>query len=100
MIEPHPLLGDAKAAEEALVQMRERTTPGSSWAAFQNVALDSANVGHLQFLKVGPGCTYAEPPEKYPADTTHGMGWRYFFVGFVDLTDGTIHSEPLPCSPT
>lgn len=87
MIKPHPLLGDATPAEEALEQMRER---GGTWAAFQNIAMDSASLGHLQFLKVGEGCTFTEPPEKYPKDTEHGMGWRYYFVGFVDLTDGTI----------
>lgn len=84
---PTTLLGDEKPALEALEQMKKL---GGTWAAYQNVALDSANCGHLQFLKVGDGCTYAEPPLKYPADTSHGMGWRYLFVGTVDLETGAI----------
>jgi hypothetical protein len=83
------LLGDEKPAPEALEQMKKL---GGTWAAYQNVALDSANCGHLQFLKVGEGCTYKEPPDKYPADTSSGVGWRYLFVGMVDLEDGTILS--------
>lgn len=77
----------AKAESEALQQMRER---GGSWAAYQNQALDSRNCGHLQFLKVGEGCTYTAPPRSYPSDTEHGMGWRYCYIGMVNLETGEI----------
>lgn len=87
----HKLIGDEKVSPEALQQMRER---GGTWGCYQNVALDSDLLGALQFLKVGPGCTYAEPPEKYPADTMAGMGWRYLFVGFVNLKTGEIEETP------
>lgn len=76
----------------ALNIMRFHAERGSKarWAAYQNMALDSANAGHLQFLSIGPDNTYQEPPEQYPADNEHGMGWRYRFVGWVDLETGQV----------
>lgn len=79
-----------KIHEEALQQMRER---GGSWAVYENRALDSSNAGHLQFLQYGPGRTYLEPPGRYPVDNVHGMGWRYLYVGTVNLGTGEV--EPL-----
>lgn len=73
--------------KDALNAMRERHRPGTRWAAYENQAFDSSNAGHLQFLLVGSGCTYAEPPAKHP---TNGMGWRYILVGTVNLGDGSI----------
>lgn len=84
------LLGDAEVAAPALQQMKER---GGKWAAYQNHAMDSSGLGHLQFLKYGDGCTFEEPPEKYPSDNEHGMGWRYLLVGSVDLESGEIKPE-------
>lgn len=72
---------------EALDAMRERK---GSWAAYQNKALDSQLAGHLQFLKYGQGCTYKEPPKKYPFDNRCGMGWRYLLIGTVDLESGKV----------
>ncbi len=80
-------LGDAAISPEALRQMKEI---GGEWAAYQNHALGSALIGHLQFLKIGKDCTYAEPPERYPADTAFGMGWRYLHVGAVNFETGGI----------
>jgi len=82
-------IGDAKPHREALEQMRERTEPGQRWAAYQNMALDSADVGGLRFLKIGKDCTYTEAPAKYP-DTQFGTGWRYLHCGFVNLETGEI----------
>jgi len=79
-----------KVEAPALEQMKERTGEGTRWAAYQNAALDSANVGHFQFLAVGPGNTYQEPPKAYPADTSSGMGWRYLFYGWANLETGEI----------
>lgn len=76
-----------RAEEEALSQMRER---GGTWAAYENQALDSHNAGHLQFLKVGEGCTFKEPPKQYPQDNANGMGWRYCYIGMVDLDTGEV----------
>ena len=71
---------------EPLETMRER---GGSWAAYQNVAMDSADVGRLQFIKFGEGCTHTTPPEKCP-DTSASPGWKYRFVGIVNLDTGEI----------
>jgi len=80
------------AAPEALAQMEALLTnrPDTRWAAYVNAALDSHNCGHLQFLAVGPGNTFAEPPKKYPFDTASGMGWRYLFAGWVDMDTGEV----------
>jgi len=59
------------------------------WHAYQNHDLGHFNIGHLQFLAVGPGCTFKEPPRTAP-DTQHGLGWRYILVGTVNLTTGAI----------
>lgn len=75
---------------EALEAMRSR---GGAWAAYQNVAMDSSEFGHLQFLKYGTGCTFEVPPERYPADTASGMGWRYLKVGTVDLEAGVLKRD-------
>lgn len=78
-----------KAHPEALEAMR---ASGGSWAAYQNKALDSGLVGQLQFLAVGPGRTFETPPEQFPADTAAGAGWRYRFIGLVDLETGEVTS--------
>lgn len=75
---------------DVLAVMRERAREGTKWAAYENKALDSKNAGHLQFLMVGEGCTYNDGPAKYPSDSAHGMGWRYLFVGHVNLETGAI----------
>jgi hypothetical protein len=54
------------------------------WYAYQNHDLGHRELGHLQFLAVGPGCTFKEPPPRCP-DTQHGLGWRYLLVGRVNL---------------
>jgi hypothetical protein len=79
-----------KVNPEALEQMKARLQPGVRWAAYQNKSLDSANTGHMQFLAVGGSATYAHPTAQYPADTVHGMGWRYRFIGMVDLETGEV----------
>jgi hypothetical protein len=83
------LLGNVTPSPEALAAMRERNRLGAQWAAFQNHALDSANLGGLRFLQIGDGCTFATPPERYP-DTKFGTGWRHLLVGFVNLETGEI----------
>lgn len=68
---------------EALEKMRSQC-PGARWACYQNIALDSAYCGHLQFLAVGEGLTFKQAPAQYPQD------WRYRFVGWVDLASGEV----------
>jgi hypothetical protein len=75
-----------KPTPEALQQMRDR---GGLWAAYENHALDSADLGHLRFLKYGPDCTLKEPPQRYP-DTSLGVGWKYVYIGTVNLETGEV----------
>ena len=84
-----------KAYEDAVKQMKESpyNHETTCWAAYQNKAMDSANLGHLQFLAVGEENTYKEPPERYPADTQSGMGWRYLFIGWVNLETGEVEEK-------
>ena len=92
------ILGDERPHEDALVQMRER---GNYWAAYQNHDMGHPQLGHLQFIKYGPGCTFVSPPEPCP-DTVHGLGWRYVFVGIVDLATGDIveYGPAAPAEPS
>jgi hypothetical protein len=85
-VEPryHPLLGNARPAPEALRIMRER---GGRWFCFQNHDLSHSQLGRLQFLKCGEGCTYQTPPERMP-DTKELLGWRYVLIGEVNLETG------------
>ncbi len=80
---------------EALAVMRSR---GGQWAAYQNMAMDSASCGHIQFLKYGQGCTFQTPPVRMP-DTEHGLGWKYLYVGIVNLDQATIEPLEVPDPP-
>ncbi len=80
------LLGNAKIYPTVLRTLRER---GGDWFAYQNHAMDSANLGHLQFLCCGDGCTFTEPPARMP-ESHLGIGWRYLLVGKVNLESGEI----------
>ena len=83
------LLGTEKVEEQALKQMQTR---GGEWAAYQNHELGNRDLGDLRFLQVGESCTFKTPPAKYP-DTQYGIGWRYLFVGMVDLKTGEIKEK-------
>lgn len=74
---------------ETLAAMRARVRPNTKWAAYQNITLDSSLLGHVQFLMFGEGCTHTAHPEQMP-DTAFGLGWKYRFIGLVDLDTGTI----------
>lgn len=89
------IIGDAQPDEEALKGMRESeyNFPDTRWAAYQNRELGHYEQGWLRFLAVGPRNTAKVAPQIYP-DTHLGLGWRYVFVGYVDLTTGRIVEEP------
>lgn len=72
--------------EESLKKMRER---GGTWACYENQAFDSASAGHRIYLQFGPGCTHETPPTQAP-DGAHGPGWKYRFIGQVNLDKGTV----------
>jgi len=82
---------DLEVEVEALEKMRSQC-PGARWACYQNQALDSANCGHLQFLAVGEGFTFQQAPMQYP-DSAAGPGWKYRFVGWVDLASGKVEKD-------
>jgi len=83
---------DLQIDEEVLSQMRARQRERTRWAAYQNAAVDSSGFGHLAFLLVGEGCTFAEAPERLPDSPTliGSTGWKYVHIGFVDLDAGKI----------
>jgi hypothetical protein len=86
------LLGDGKIHPQTFEAIRQR---GGAWAAYQCVALDSSQLGAVQFLKYGPDCTFKAPPEAMP-NTPAGIGWKFRHVGFVDLASGQIvATEPV-----
>ena len=88
----HPLIGNAKPEAESLARMQERWSDGTRWAAYQNVAMDSRDLGHLKFLHVGKDCTLAEAPEKLP-DFANTINWCYQLVGYVNLETGEVEGE-------
>lgn len=70
-----------------LAQMRDR---GGKWAAYQNMAFDSFEVGGLRFLQFGSANnTFQTPPRIHP-DTQLGTDWRHCLIGLVDLEAGKI----------
>ncbi len=83
------LLGNAALDPDVLSILHQRLTEGQRWAAYQNHAMDSASLGHLQFLKIGPGCTFETAPERMP-DSKYIIGWPYLHVGFVNLETGKV----------
>lgn len=87
---------EEKAHPDAIKQMEESlyNYETTQWCAYQNKAMDSATLGHLRFLAVGPKNTFKEPPKCYP-DTQHGLGWKYQFLGWVDLKTGEIKEESM-----
>jgi len=86
---------ELKAEPGAIEQMRSSpyNYEDTKWAAYQNVAMDSGSLGHLQFLAIGPKNTLKEASKKAP-DTQHGTGWKYQFVGWVDLETGEVLNAP------
>lgn len=69
-----------QVAKETVDVLKSR---GGTWGVYENQAFDSASAGHIKFLRVGEGCTYAEPPPKLP-DTDSAINWRYILVGIVE----------------
>lgn len=89
------LLGNARPSDELLADLRQR---GGAWAAYQNVDMSSAGLGHLKFLKVGDECTFKLPPEVLPDGPDGSINWRYYYVGILDLETGAISKGELPAA--
>ena len=75
---------------DVLEIMRSRATEGARWAAFENADMSHPELGRLTFLKVGKGCTFSEAPKHAPDSAAIGLGWRYLYVGFVNLETGKV----------
>lgn len=75
---------------EALDAMRAR---GGQWAAYCNMALDSALCGHMKFLRHGEGCTFSAPPKPRLPDNEGEINWRYLYVGEVNLETGEVEPK-------
>ena len=73
----------------SLKVMREGAREGTDWYAYENHAMDSADLGNLRFLLCGSGATFATPPKTYP-DSAMGIGWSYVFIGKVNVQTGEI----------
>lgn len=77
--------------KETLRVLRSRR---GKWAVYENQDMGHSQAGHLQFLKVGKRCTFKVAPERMP-DTERGLGWRYVFIGFVNLKTGKVQEVKL-----
>lgn len=89
-IKPHPIIGEQEGPEEqALAAMRQRSEqwPDAKWAAAQCVDMSSSNLGHMQFVAVGPDRTIT------CIDNPTLIHWSYYFVGWVNLDTGKIQNE-------
>ena len=71
---------------ESLDAMRGR---GGKWAAYCNMDMGSAQLGHVKFLRDGEGCTFGEAPKRMP-DMTNEINWGYQYVGEVNLETGEV----------
>jgi hypothetical protein len=83
-----------KADQFALDTMRSCDIEGTRWAAYQNMDLGSSNAGHTQYLAVGPNNTHKTPPSQMP-DTSAGLGWRYKFIGYVNIETGEVTNDDI-----
>lgn len=85
-------IGAELAHPDAIAAMKQR---GGRWAAYQNHDMGSRQLGHLRFIRFGPGCTFESAdavPAKHP-DMPDVIGWRYLLIGEVDLETGEIRPE-------
>jgi len=83
------IIDNDKVSQEVLEQMKRI---GGGWVAYRNVSLGDKAIGHLKFLRCGPGCYYERPPVRYPEHGLHPDG-AYIHVGTVDLNTGEIREE-------
>ena len=78
--------GSQTISPQALKHMR---TQKGNWAVYQNQDLNSFAVEVCMFLNWGPNCANKTAPRVMP-DGDWGPGWRYVYIGEVDLEKGEI----------
>lgn len=85
------LLGDGQVYSESVEDMKRSrcNLKDTKWVAFQNHVMDSEAFGHIIFLAIGPENMIKDVPKHLP-DSEHGMGWKYRFVGYINLKTGLI----------
>lgn len=81
-----------KVHPDALASMKAQGAATTRWAVYRNMAMDSSTLGHLQFLAIGPDNTLKQPPPRYP-DSHLGLGWKYLFVGWINLETGEVEKD-------
>jgi len=59
---------------------------GGRWGVYENQVFDSGQIGHIQLLRFGEGCTHVEAPACMP-DTAQGTGWKYRLIYKVEAKD-------------
>ena len=64
----------------------EKICEEGEWALYINMLFDSGWAGRIALLRVGEGATHATPPEHLPDTALLGAGWKYRFVGMMDLS--------------
>ena len=95
--DPATLIGDGYVEPEAVEQMQAYVSkvPTTRWAVYQNHDDTHLLFEHLRFLAVGPDNIVKAPPPRFP-DSHLGVGWRYRFVGWVDMDVGQVVSARIP----
>lgn len=62
-------------------------------AVYENKDLGHSEIGHKQFLFIGPTCTYQSAPERLP-DFNGAINWRYLHIGYLDFFTNTLVDLP------
>jgi len=75
-------------------------TEGDSIAVYRNHAMDSSMLGHRKFLRVGPGATLKEAPQRLP-DMSNQINWAYRLEAVLDAEglEGVRWEPQAPPSP-
>lgn len=93
-----PLDQPIQLAASVLESLRTLYPEGGTWALYQNQVFDSGNLGQILCLKVGPGCPFQVPPPHAP-DGSHGLGWKYLFIGTLSPDLKLLLRKNLPSVP-
>ncbi len=65
------------------------------WATYVNQDLGHRDCGRQVYVAIGPQNTWKKPENTAP-DGPWGLGWRYYFEGWLNLETGEVQKEALP----